>query len=363
MTEIRQNNDPEPTAPTLLRLPVQTHRTAWQVMGAPSPYQISERTYYYDQDAAAGQVYLVTAQVGNLLGSDHTWRYSVGLKIRAGGDTEFLEGFTLGCGDVDAEEAAKHLADQVALAYLDAPAVPARPVPIPNLDLVAHVHSDEAPMDFVKRRLPTVLEFAERLQSGEFAVDERMRAALERVGDDMAWLIATVDELHGWGAEHVQELERITVELAAGDASDGHHTHNQLYEQRLLYHAHLAQRWFAEGVPIVKSWRHHDEQECFGGGWFIVVMELPTGQVSQHYPAWAWNLFHIPEAPVAPVWDGHDPEAGAKRLRDAIVLFPPNPEARTMQRRCPNTGRHDGHYYSASLVFWCATDDSSLEGP
>lgn len=33
----------------------------------------------------------------------------------------------------------------------------------------------------------------------------------------------------------------------------------------------------------MKSWRHHDGEKCFGGGWFIVTTRLPTGQVSNHY--------------------------------------------------------------------------------
>lgn len=103
-----------------------------------------------------------------------------------------------------------------------------------------------------------------------------------------------------------------------GQISDGHHTFNDLYEYRMLYNAHAAHGWVAAGIPVVKSWRHHDGQECFGGGWFIVTAQLPTGQVSNHYPAQDWDLFDIPEVETAPEWDGHTPIDAANRLRDAM---------------------------------------------
>lgn len=34
---------------------------------------------------------------------------------------------------------------------------------------------------------------------------------------------------------------------------------------------------------VHKSYRHADGELCFGGGWFIVMANLPTGQVSNHY--------------------------------------------------------------------------------
>jgi hypothetical protein len=112
-----------------------------------------------------------------------------------------------------------------------------------------------------------------------------------------------------------QELARLRVQLAAGEASDGHHTHNELYEYRMLYNAHAAHGWLAAGIRVVKSWRHHDGEPCFGGGWFVVVAELPTGQVSNHYRAEHWDLFNVWAAEVAPAWDGHTPTEAADRLR------------------------------------------------
>ena len=97
--------------------------------------------------------------------------------------------------------------------------------------------------------------------------------------------------------------------------SDGYHTFAELYEYRLLYNA-LA----ANAMPerAVKSWKHSDGEDCFGGGWFVVVLDLPTGQVSNHYEADAWDLFHIPEVPTSPEWDGHTPQDASDRMRRAL---------------------------------------------
>lgn len=102
----------------------------------------------------------------------------------------------------------------------------------------------------------------------------------------------------------------------AETASDGYHTFAELYEYRMLYNAVAA-----NSMPdrAVKSWRHSDGEPCFGGGWFVVFIDLPTGQVSNHYEAKDWNLFRVPEADFAPQWDGHTPQQAAERLRLALL--------------------------------------------
>ena len=64
--------------------------------------------------------------------------------------------------------------------------------------------------------------------------------------------------------------------------SDGYHTFAELYEYRMLYNA-LA----ANAMPdkATKSWRHSDGELCFGGGWFVVVLDLPAGQVTKPLPS------------------------------------------------------------------------------
>ena len=104
-----------------------------------------------------------------------------------------------------------------------------------------------------------------------------------------------------------------------GSTSDGYHTFDELYEYRMLYNAHAAIGWHNAGIPVVKSWRHADAEECFGGGWFIVTATLPTGQVSNHYEAKDWNLFHVPEVDLPPEWDGQTPSDAADRLQAYLM--------------------------------------------
>ena len=102
-----------------------------------------------------------------------------------------------------------------------------------------------------------------------------------------------------------------------GEISDGYHTFNELYYYRMLYNAAffnlLPKEW------VHKSKRHHDGEECFGGGWFIVMAELPTGQISNHYELKDWDLFQIPEKEIADKWDGHTPQEAAKRLHEYLL--------------------------------------------
>ncbi len=103
-----------------------------------------------------------------------------------------------------------------------------------------------------------------------------------------------------------------------GETSDGYHTFNELYEFRLLYNAALFNVWanMSSNIPLVtKSWRHSDGEPCFGGGWFVVTAQLPTGQITNHYEEKDWDLFQIPEVRTAPEWDGHTAQDVATRLR------------------------------------------------
>lgn len=123
---------------------------------------------------------------------------------------------------------------------------------------------------------------------------------------------------NGWAHQSKEGELLWTSEVppkVTGETSDGHHTFAELYEYRMLYHAHAALGWLDCQYDVVKSWRHADGEECFGGGWFIVTAQLPTGQVSNHYEAKYWDLFKVPEAETAPEWDGHTPAQAAERLR------------------------------------------------
>ena len=100
-----------------------------------------------------------------------------------------------------------------------------------------------------------------------------------------------------------------------GDVSDGYHTFNELYRYRLLYNAAFFNQLAKSGkIKVCKSHKHYDGEECFGGGWFIVMADLPSGQISNHYENKDWDLFKVPELETAWEWDGHTPNEAAKRL-------------------------------------------------
>jgi hypothetical protein len=90
----------------------------------------------------------------------------------------------------------------------------------------------------------------------------------------------------------------------------------------MLYNAHAVHGWLAAGIPVVKAWRHSDGEPCFGGGWFIVVAELPSGQVSNHYKEEHWDMFDVPEVELPPTYDGHTPKDATTRLLAALSALP-----------------------------------------
>ena len=126
-----------------------------------------------------------------------------------------------------------------------------------------------------------------------------------------------VDSVNQFIQEHITDK---------GSISDGYHTFDEIYDLRKAYNAALFNEWgsprmkylrekqmgwshlqeeFAK-FDVHKSLRHHDGGLCFDGGWFIVVAELPSGQISNHYELKDWDLFKIPEVEKAKyLFDGH----------------------------------------------------------
>jgi hypothetical protein len=126
--------------------------------------------------------------------------------------------------------------------------------------------------------------------------------------------------------EQAKEMEKAQSEVTE-NTSDGYHTFKELYEFRKAYNVALFNEWglqketYWENIRttpkynVHKSWRHNDGELCFGGGWFIVVAVLPTGQISNHYKAEDWDLFKIPETEKALFeFDGHTSEDVIERL-------------------------------------------------
>ena len=87
-----------------------------------------------------------------------------------------------------------------------------------------------------------------------------------------------------------------------GEVSDGYHTFNGLYYQRMVLFAALVKQ---NKYKSWKSLRHEDGELCFGGGWFIVGIDTPSGSYTYHYEDNFWSMFDCQELPVAKHLDGH----------------------------------------------------------
>lgn len=119
-------------------------------------------------------------------------------------------------------------------------------------------------------------------------------------------------DTEGYEAELLEIIDSLQQEQDMDEVSDGYHTFGELYYYRMLYNAaffNLLPKWC-----VHKSKRHHTGEECFGGGWFIVMANLPTGQISNHYELKDWDLFQVPEKEIADEWDGHTPQEAAERI-------------------------------------------------
>lgn len=132
------------------------------------------------------------------------------------------------------------------------------------------------------------------------------------------------------------QLERDSLKLTGPigpDTSDGYHTFAELYRFRMLYNAALFNEWAAAGrYDVHKSLRHSDGELCFGGGWFVVYAQLPSGQISNHYELADWEMFRIPARETPVEWDGHTSPEVATRL--AFML---DVQARAAQRELRET--------------------------
>lgn len=112
----------------------------------------------------------------------------------------------------------------------------------------------------------------------------------------------------------MERIEKILNNI--GEFSDGYHTFNELYDYRKAYNAAFFNELAKQGLyDVHKSRLHSDGEVPFGDdNWFIVMAELPTGQISNHYEMKDWDLFDIPEKDKANVYDGHSPQDVYERL-------------------------------------------------
>ena len=113
-----------------------------------------------------------------------------------------------------------------------------------------------------------------------------------------------------------------------GEVSDGFHTFNGLYEQRMILFAALVKAYKDKAW---KSYRHEDGEYCFGGGWFIVGIDTPKGSYTYHYENKYWDMFDCVVLPRAKHWDGHT-EADAERR---LMSLNPEPHWIPVTERLP----------------------------
>jgi len=94
----------------------------------------------------------------------------------------------------------------------------------------------------------------------------------------------------------------------------------ELYDFRLTYNALLFNEWAEnQKYEVYKSRRHDDGELCFDGEYFIVVAQLPTGQVTNHYHRKYWDMFKINEyEKVNEDFDGHTSSDVIERLQRVI---------------------------------------------
>jgi hypothetical protein len=102
--------------------------------------------------------------------------------------------------------------------------------------------------------------------------------------------------------------------IPSADITDGFHSFKELYAHRRILSAIIMRM-----NPHI-SWRskahHSDDEPMFEGGYFIVGMDLPTGQISYHYKLEHWSTFDgVTEIAHAPKWDGHDGPETVLRLQ------------------------------------------------
>ena len=139
-----------------------------------------------------------------------------------------------------------------------------------------------------------------------------------------------------------------------GELSDGFHTFNGLYEQRMILFAALVKAYKDKAW---KSYRHEDGEWCFGGGWFIVGIDTPEGSYTYHYENKYWDMFDCIDLPRAPHWDGHT-EADAETRLMSLEPGPAIPvdwleaEIKSLKAENSYTSYHLSECYKALLLKW-----------
>jgi len=161
----------------------------------------------------------------------------------------------------------------------------------------------------------------------EFKVGDKIASAVRTGNNNPSLRVGVIERIHE--RTYAIGARRFTIRADDGRAhvvsedrsvhieADEHHTMDELYEYRMVYNAWTA-KYFTGMGRAVKSWRHHDGELCFGGGWFIICLYTLDGWVTNHYKAEYWDMFDATEVETAPEWDGHTPAIALERLRNAL---------------------------------------------
>ena len=141
-----------------------------------------------------------------------------------------------------------------------------------------------------------------------------IRNISETASNFLEWLLVSHSMVKRNGdKETIDEINALIIGIQPneGKVSDGYHTFDELYDFRRAYNAALVN---THKYPCIKSCRHSDGELCFGGGWFVVQMQLPTGQISNHYEIKYWDEFDCEVRERADEWDGHTDKDVLERL-------------------------------------------------
>ncbi len=108
------------------------------------------------------------------------------------------------------------------------------------------------------------------------------------------------------------QTEKRNGNILVKQISDGHHTFEDLYKNRLILFCTLCNinpdiSW--------KSKKHFDEENdpMFKGD-FIAGINTPEGVATYHFKLEFWDLFQIPEIEKAPKYDNYDNATVLKRI-------------------------------------------------
>ena len=108
------------------------------------------------------------------------------------------------------------------------------------------------------------------------------------------------------------QIEKINSNISVRQISDGHHTFEDLYKNRLILFCVLC-----NSNPNIswKSKKHFDEENdpMFNGD-FIAGINTPEEIATYHFKLEFWDLFQIPEIEKAPRYDNYDNATVLKRI-------------------------------------------------